>query len=131
MSYGLATYIEGKETLYTQQLIQLFQSVRLKYPPVPTTAAEHRNKVVTKRTINLPTPPVNDGTAIGWVTSGIRFPYDQDIDLGGPKNGVGYNNYKYTGILTSINVYGLQAVIEITAAPGDPEKHTVLNFFKR
>lgn len=131
MDYGLATYIAGRETLFTQQLIQLFQAVRLKYPPVPTTATEANNKVITTKVITLPAPPINDGGTIGWITAGIRFPYDQDINLGGPVSGIGYNGIKYTGMLTAISISGLKVTVEITAAPGDPEVFTVLNFFKR
>lgn len=131
MAFGLATYANNVETLYSQQLIQLFYAVRLRYPPVPTTLTEVQNKVVTTKVITLPAPPINDGGTIGWVTAGMRFPFDLDINMGGPTNGIGYNGNYYTGALTSISISGLTVTLEITSIYGDPANGTILNFFKR
>lgn len=128
MAFGLSTIYENHEILYNKRLIQVFHSVEFRYPPLRTSPSSP--SPTTSFTLNIPNPPLNDGSDVGWMNSVIR-PIDRVVDLGGVRNGIAFG-ISYKPFITSVRRNSrTQYIIEITPSPGSPSDFEHLTFYAR
>lgn len=127
MTWGLNLIISGQEVLFTRELINIFTTVSLRYPPVPTTSGEVSTKDVTY-ILTITSPPTS-GT-INWMTQSIKQPVDTIINLGGPTNGIGYNGNTFQAYLISITpISSTTYSVYMKVSYGSPSDFVDLTFY--